>query len=183
MIQAGQGSTGGGRQSPALRAFGAIDALNEAVGRALGPVIILVTLAIVYEVVMRTVFLNATVWASEAVVYGSAAVYLLAGGYALRHGRHVRIDGFVELLPRGLRRMLPALRLLCVLLYAGTLVWVGGQMAWSSFLGSEGTGTPWNPPIWPVKACIPLAGVLLALQAIADTVRELGLVSSADPVR
>jgi len=183
MIQAGQGSGGGGRASPAERAFAVVDALNEAVGRVLGPVIILVTAAIVYEVVMRTVFLSATVWASEAVVYGSAAVYLLAGGYALRHGRHVRIDGFVERLPRGLRRALPALRLLCVLLYAGTLVWVGGQMAWSSFAGSEGTGTPWNPPIWPVKACIPLAGLLLALQAIADTARELGLVSPAGPVR
>jgi len=183
MMQAGQGVASGGRPSPAGRALAAIDGLNEAVGRVLGPVIILVTLAIVYEIVMRTVFLRATVWASEAVVYGAAAVYLLAGGYALRHGRHVRIDGFVGLLPSGLQRWLPALRLLCVLLYAGTMVWVGSQMAWTSFVGSEGTGTPWNPPIWPVKACIPLAGLLLMLQAIADTARDMGLVSRADAPR
>lgn len=183
MIQAGQRGAPGGAPSAAERAFAAIDALNEAVGRVLGPVIILVTIAIVYEIVMRTAFLSATVWASEAVVYGSAAVYLLAGGYALRHGRHVSIDGFTSLLPAALQRTLPALRLVCVLLYAATLVWVGGGMAWSSFLGSEGTGTPWNPPIWPVKACIPLAGLLLALQAIADTARELGLVRPADPAR
>jgi len=183
MTEAAQGGAVGGPPSAAERAFAAVDALNEAVGRVLGPVIVLVTLAIVYEIVMRSVFLRATLWASEAVVYGSAAVYLLAGGYALRHGRHVRIDGFVGMLPRGLQRLLPALRLLCVLLSAATHVWVGGKMAWSSFAGAEGTGTPWNPPIWPVKACIPLAGLLLALQAIADTAREMGLVRPAEPAR
>lgn len=170
---------GGAGARPALaRACALIDAVNDAVGRWLGPVIILVTAAIIYEIVMRTAFSSATVWASEATVYGSAAVYLLAGGYALLHGRHVRIDGFLGLLPTGLRRVLPLVQLPFVLIYALTLAWVGGQMAWTSFVGSEGTGTPWNPPIWPLKACIPAAGLLLALQALAETARELGLVEA-----
>ena len=49
-------------------------------------------------------------------------------------------------------------------------------MAWGSFLQSEGTGTPWNPPIWPVKTAIPIAGLLLLLQGIVNLVRELGIV-------
>ncbi len=59
--------------------------------------------------------------------------------------------------------------------YVGALVWVGADMAWTSFQQSEGTGTPWNPRIWPVKLAIPLAALLLLLQGIADLVRELGL--------
>lgn len=158
------------------RACDAIDAVDDAIGRWLGPVIVFVTVAIVYEIVMRSVFTAATVWANEAVVYGAAAVYLLAGGYAMRHGRHVKLDGFVEALPAWLRRVLPLARLPFMLGYALTLVVVGGGAAWTSFLQGEATGTPWNPPIWPVKACIPLAGLLLALQMLADTAREMGWV-------
>lgn len=158
------------------RACDAIDAVDDAIGRWLGPVIVLVTAAILYEILMRSAFSAATVWANEAVIYGSSAVYLLAGGYAMRHGRHVKLDGFVEALPAWLRGTLPLARLPFMLGYALTLVVVGGASAWTSFLQGEATGTPWNPPIWPVKACIPAAGLLLALQMLADTAREMGWV-------
>jgi TRAP-type mannitol/chloroaromatic compound transport system permease small subunit len=46
-------------------------------------------------------------------------------------------------------------------------------MAWTSFLQRETTGSPWDPPIWPVKMAIALAGVLLLLQGIANLLREL----------
>ena len=48
-------------------------------------------------------------------------------------------------------------------------------MGWSSFLEGEGTGTPWNPRIWPVKLAIPLAGLLLLLQGISNLLRDLGV--------
>jgi TRAP-type mannitol/chloroaromatic compound transport system permease small subunit len=48
-------------------------------------------------------------------------------------------------------------------------------MGWTSFTQSEGTGTPWNPPIWPVKLAIPIAGALLLLQGIANLLRDLGV--------
>lgn len=166
-----------GRGGSLERACDAIDAIDDAVGRWLGPVIVAVTAAIVYEVVARTAFGLATVWVNEGTVYGSAAVYLLAGGYAMRHGRHVKLDGFVESIPARVRRVLPLVRLPFMLAYALTLVAVGGSVAWTSFLQGESTGTPWNPPIWPIKACIPAAGLLLALQMLADTARELGWVS------
>ena len=59
--------------------------------------------------------------------------------------------------------------------YAGALIWVGTTMAWTSYLQGESTGTPWNPPIWPVKFAIPIAGVLLLLQGIANLLRDLGV--------
>ena len=65
-------------------------------------------------------------------------------------------------------------------IYVGALIWVGTQMAWGSFLQSEGTGTPWNPPIWPVKMAIPIAGLLLLLQGIVNLLRDLGVVPEAE---
>ena len=60
------------------------------------------------------------------------------------------------------------------MLYVGVLIWVGTTMGWTSFQQSEGTGTPWNPPIWPVKFAIPVAALLLLLQGIANLLRDTG---------
>ena len=66
----------------------------------------------------------------------------------------------------------------CFAIYVGALVWIGAEVAWTSYLQSEGTGTPWNPPIWPVKAAIPIAGLLLMLQGIVNLIREMGVLEA-----
>ncbi len=155
-----------------------IDALNEGVGWLLGPVIVFVSLSIMYEVVSRGGFNVATVWVNEGTVYASAAAYLLAGGYAALHRRHVRIDALFGYLSERTKKRLDLIALPFLIGYALTLVVIGGQMAFTSFLQGETTGTPWNPPIWPLKACIPLAGVLLLLQILANTLRDIGVVET-----
>lgn len=157
-----------------------VDRINAFVGHALGPMILFVTAAILYEVVSRGMFAQATLWVNESVVYGSSAVYLLAGGYALLHRRHVRIDLILGMISPRAARVLDLIALPFLIAYALALMVAGGELAWTSFLQSEGTGSPWNPPIWPVKACIPLAGLLLLLQAIANLLRDFGLASPAD---
>jgi TRAP-type mannitol/chloroaromatic compound transport system permease small subunit len=160
-----------------------VDRVNAAIGRYLGPIIIFVSIAVMYEVVARGVFNRATLWASEATVYASAALYLLAGGYALLWRRHVRIDFIHASRSERTRRRMDLIALPFLAIYALTLIVVGGEFAWTSFLLGEGTGTPWNPPIWPVKAAIPLAGALLLLQALANLLRELGYAPPTSPAR
>jgi TRAP-type mannitol/chloroaromatic compound transport system permease small subunit len=152
-----------------------VDRLNEAVGWLLGPMIVFVSAAIVYEVVSRGAFNQATNWVNESVIYGSSAVYLLVGGYALLHRRHVRIDLVLGMISPRAAHILDLVTLPFLVAYALALIVAGGGLAWSSFLQAEGTGSPWNPRIWPVKLCIPLAGLLLLLQAFANLFRDLGL--------
>ena len=57
----------------------------------------------------------------------------------------------------------------------------GWEMAWASIQQGETTGTPWNPPIWPVKLAIPLAGLLLLLQGVANLLRDLGIAAPRAP--
>ena len=139
------------------------------------------TAAILYEVVARGYFGQATVWANETTVYLSAVTYLLGGGYALLKRGHVRIDLIYGVLGPSAKTVADVITFVCFAIYVGALVWVGSEMAWSSFQQSEGTGTPWNPPIWPVKMAIPIAGLLLLLQGIANLVRELGIVPETGP--
>jgi len=156
-----------------------VDRLNEWVGWLLGPMIVFVSAAIVYEVVSRGVFNEATTWVNESVIYGSSAVYLLVGGYALLHRRHVRIDLIFGVISPRAARILDLVTVPFLIAYAMALVIAGGGLAWASFLQSEGTGSPWNPRIWPVKLCIPLAGLLLILQTLSNLFRDLGLAPPA----
>jgi len=107
--------------------------------------------------------------------------YLLGGGYALMKRGHVRIDLIYGPLGPSTKKVADVISFICFALYVFALVWIGTEMAWSSFQQSEGTGTPWNPPIWPVKMAIPIAGLLLLLQGIANLLRELGIVAEAEP--
>jgi TRAP-type mannitol/chloroaromatic compound transport system permease small subunit len=152
-----------------------IDRINEWMGVVWGYSILLVTLAVLYEVVARSLFNLPTIWSNESVIYVSAVAYLLAGAYAHLYHRHVRIDLIYDRFGPKARARLDLLTFVFFLLYVGTLVWVGGQMAWLSFSQAETTGTPWNPLIWPVKLAIPVAGLLLLLQGVANLLREIGV--------
>jgi TRAP-type mannitol/chloroaromatic compound transport system permease small subunit len=172
------------RAHPVLERFcTTIDLLNTWTARAWGATIILVTVVVIWEVVARGLFGQATIWANETTVYLSALAYLLGGGYALLKRAHVRIDLLYGTFAGRAKALADVVSFACFALYVGALVVVGTQMAWGSFLQSEGTGTPWNPPIWPVKAAIPLAGLLLLLQGIVNLLRDLDLASESGPAR
>ena len=172
-------AAGGGGAPPPLsladRYCDGVDRLNSWVGRFWALAIFGVTLAVLYEVVSRGAFGQGTRWSNETTIYLSAVAYLISGGYGLAHRRHVRIDLVYDRLAPRVRVILDCFTFLFFLLYAGGLVWVGTTMAWTSFAQSEGTGTPWNPPIWPVKFAIPVAAALLLLQGIANLLRDSGV--------
>lgn len=151
-----------------------IDRLNCLIGRFWALSILFVVVVVIIEVVGRSALGKATIWSNETTIYVSAVAYLLGGGYAMAHRRHVRIDLVYARLSSRSRMLLDCLTFLFFLLYVGALFWVGAKMGWTSFQQGEGTGTPWNPPIWPVKLAIPLAALLLLLQGIANLLRDLG---------
>ena len=165
----------GGRSPLADRFCDSIDRLNSWVGRFFALSIFVVVFAVLYEVFARTAFGQATIWSNETTIYLSAAAYVIGGGYALAHRRHVRIDVIFDRLSPSTRAKLDLFTFIFFFIYVGALIWVGSTLAWTSFLQGEGTGTPWNPRIWPVKFAIPIAGVLLLLQGISNLLRDLGV--------
>jgi TRAP-type mannitol/chloroaromatic compound transport system permease small subunit len=179
-LTGGDRASGGSGLPPAGGLFAnrfcdAVDRLNVWVGRFWALAIFVVTFAVLYEVVARTTFGQPTLWSNETTVYVSAVAYLIGGGYALLYRRHVRIDLVYDRLSPRTRARLDVVTFVFFVVYVGGLVWVGATMGWTSFTQSEGTGTPWNPPIWPVKLAIPIAGALLLLQGIANLLRDLGV--------
>lgn len=152
-----------------------VDAINRWLGPICGLGVLAVVAAVVYEVVARSLFNKPTIWSNETAIYLSAMIYLLAGGYALLYRSHVRIDIVYERLPPRPRARLDALTFVFFFIYVGAIIWIGSKSAWASYLQHETTGTPWNPPIWPVRFAIPISGLLLLLQGTANLLRDTGI--------
>lgn len=152
----------------------AIESLSIWVGRAFGWCILILTLSVSYEVFVRYVLNQPTVWAFDMMVQMYGALFLMAGPYALAQDSHVRGDVVYRLFPVRLQGFLD-FTLYLLFFFPGMLAlfWFGAEIASDSWRYKE---VSWNSPariqIYFFKTLIPLAGGLLILQGIAELIRS-----------
>lgn len=157
--------------------------VNEWVGRIAGLLIVAVVLIILREVIARSAFNAPSLWADESMTYLAGMAYALGGGYALLYRKHVLVDIAYQPIARLgpiPKATVDVAAFVIVSIYCLTLIWFGWDLAATSIEQNESSGTMWNPPLWPVKSTIPIAGILLQLQAIANLLVDLGLVPNRE---
>lgn len=142
------------------------------IGSWLNPLLVLL---IMVDVTARYLFQETSVWVNELEWNLYAAMFLLAGGYTLQSDQHVRVDVLYQ---RWSPRTQALINLLghTVLLIPICLFLI--PPAWDFFMRSwllrEGSGDPSGlAALYPIKAMMPLAFVLLLIQASAEAVKSL----------
>lgn len=150
-----------------------IDRFSMAVGHAFAWCILVLTLGTSYEVFVRYVLNDPTSWAFDMsyIMYGG--LFIMAGAYALSRNAHVRGDVVFRLLPPRVQASIE-LVLYFVFFYPGVtaLIIAGYGYAHDSFGYREvSVNSPVGVPIWQLKALIPLAGIMLFIQGIAQVIR------------
>jgi TRAP-type mannitol/chloroaromatic compound transport system permease small subunit len=150
-----------------------IDRLNGAIGRTVAWACLLVVVVQFTVVVMRYALGLGSIWLTETIIYGHAAVFMLASAWTLRDGGHVRVDIFyADAGPR--RRALIDLcgALLLLLPFMLVLLWFAlpyVSRSWAILETSrETSGLPW---VYLLKTLIPAFAVLMALQGISQAIR------------
>lgn len=151
------------------------DRVSIVSGKAVGWLILPMSLSLVYEVVARYAFNAPTIWASDLsnMLYG--AFFMLGSAYALQRQQHIRTDflyGKWTIRTRGI------VDSVCYIgLYFPALVfflWVGTEFAYRSVLFNERIVTsPWMPIIWPLKITIPVSTLLLLMQGVSELLKSL----------
>lgn len=124
-------------------------------------------------VVARYIFGLGSIWLTEAVVYGHAALFLLASAWTLREGGHVRVDIFyADATPRTRASIDLAGALLLLLPFALVLACLSVPYAARSWAilerSQEASGLPL---VFALKTLIPIFAVLMALQGFAQAIR------------
>jgi TRAP-type mannitol/chloroaromatic compound transport system permease small subunit len=149
------------------------DKLSLWVGHCFSWCIMILILGISYEVFMRYALHAPTGWAFDIsyIMYG--ALFMMCGAYTLSVDGHVRADMlFRRLSPRrqaGLELVLYILFFfpgVLALIYFGTIY---AAQAWSQ--REVSVYSPASIPIYPLKTLIPLSGVFLLVQGVAEVMR------------
>ena len=124
-----------------------------------------------YEVVARYVFDAPTVWGMELAVLLFGPYFLFGGPYLLHLKGHVALDLLRQRLSAAWVRRLDLVNYPVIVVFCAILLYFSVPSAWSAWTYRETSFSAWNPPIWPVKAAVPLALALMLLQALAEWAR------------
>ncbi|NAZ36222.1 TRAP transporter small permease subunit [Rubellimicrobium sp. CFH 75288] len=156
-----------------LRFIAFADTLSSLVGRTFGWLIMLMTLGMSYEVLVRYAFNRPTPWALDIsfIMYGT--LFMMGGAYTLARGGHVRGD-FLYRLWRPRTQATVDLILYILFFYPGVLalVFAGWRYAARSWgYGEVSVNSPAGVPIYQFKTVIAVAGALLAIQGAAEICR------------
>jgi TRAP-type mannitol/chloroaromatic compound transport system permease small subunit len=150
-----------------------VDRINTFIGKAISWAILVLTFAVCYEVFARYVLGAPTEWAFDASYMLYGLLFMVAGPYTLARNNHVRGDFLYRAWPPRRQAGLD-LVLYFLFFFPGilALVYAGIPFAEMSWLMNEHSmNSPNGPPIYPFKALIPIVGVLMAFQGVAEVIR------------
>jgi TRAP-type mannitol/chloroaromatic compound transport system permease small subunit len=152
-----------------------IDRLNAAIGRTVAWACVFVVTVQFLVVVLRYVFGVGSIWLSESIIYGHAALFMLAAAWTLREGGHVRVDVFyADAAPRTRALIDLGGSLLLLLPFMLVLLWFALPYVLRSWTILETSReTSGIPAVFLLKTLIPLFALLMALQGAAQAIRAL----------
>ena len=130
-----------------------------------------IVLVMMYEVFVRYVLFQPTLWANELSLWLAGIVYLIGGIYAMRVRSHIRIVMLYDYVSRRTQRIFDLIGVIVLVLYVIALIKGGIPDASRAFLKWERFGTAWDPPIPAVlKPLILISMILITLQAINNLI-------------
>ena len=150
-----------------------IDTISDKTGKGVSFFILILSIALIYEVVARYVFNKPTQWAHELGMFMYGTACMLAGAYVLLHKAHVSLDLLYSRVTRRKQAILDLVTAPVFFFVVILIFWYGTDFARNSWKMLEISSSPWHPPYYPIKTVIPLAAFLLLLQGIVKLIRDL----------
>ena len=150
----------------------AADRISMAVGKAFAWLIVVLMLLVVAEVFKRYALNAPTAWVFDAsnMIYGT--LFMMGGAYTLCQDGHVRGDFFYgSAKPRTQATLDLVLYLLFFIPGVIALTWAGWTYAADSWAIREQTFNADPLPLYPFKSVIPLAGLIVLMQGLAEILR------------
>ncbi len=150
-----------------------IDTVSVAVGKVASCFMVVVIFTTLIEIVCRYFFNKPTVWSYETGQMLFGAYFLLVGAVVLKEREHIGMDILVtKLSPRG-QAVVNTATAFFIMIFCFVLVWKGWHFAFKSIRNLEHSTSVWGPPLYPFKAMLPLAGLLMLFQAISNLAKDL----------
>ena len=151
----------------------AIDRFTDVSGKLISLSMLVLVFGISYECFSRYLFDAPTIWVFDVSYMTNGAAFMLGCGYALLKGAHVRTDMLWENFSERKKGTIDLVSYL-LLFYPVmiTLFAISIDDAWYAFvIHEESEQTAWRPVMWPFRAAVPLAAVLLMVQGVSEALK------------
>ena len=150
-----------------------IDSLSTWVGKSFAWLILVLTFGVSYEVFVRYVLGAPTTWAFDISYITYGALFLMTGAYGLSRNTHVRADVLYRFWrPRTQATMDLVLYIFFFLPAVAAFIYSGwGYAAMSLRFREVSIFSPAGIPVFPLKMLIPVTGMLLLFQGLAEIIR------------
>lgn len=148
-----------------------VEALSRACGVASVLLLVFAMLVVCQMILMRYVFRAATIWQTEAVVFGATAAIFLGAPYVLMTKGHVGVD-FIQMLvgPRT-RRWMDRLGAWLGLVFCGVMTVATGLHLFEALEGGWTTPSVAAVPLWMPLSPVVFGFGLLCLQYVAEIIK------------
>lgn len=152
-----------------------VSRLNDVIGRWIAVLIFGMSALLVFEVICRYFFDSPTIWTNELAQFLFGIYAIMAGGYVMAHHGHVNVDLLYSHLSVRVRAIVDVCTAVLFYIFMLAFLYFASSMAWESFQSWETSYSAWNPPVWPVKAFMPLAAFLVLLQGTVKLLRDIAV--------
>ncbi|MEW8012724.1 MAG: TRAP transporter small permease subunit [Candidatus Thiodiazotropha sp.] len=129
-----------------------------------------------YEVIVRYVFNSPTNWAHESMFLMFGMQYLIAGGFVLREGAHVRVDVIYNKLSNRTKAVVDLFTSIFFFIFMLTLLVTGWTFFYDSYEVNEVSISEWGIQYWPIKLALSLGALLLLIQGVAQLLKDISVV-------
>lgn len=136
----------------------------------------------VVEVFMRYALDSPTVWAADVTVMTFGAFFMLGSAYTMLKGAHVRTDIFWDRFTDRTKGIIDSISYLLLFLPVMALLFAISidDLAYSFSIKERSTMSLWGPVMWPFRAVIPLAALMMFVQGISELLKALWAASTGE---
>jgi TRAP-type mannitol/chloroaromatic compound transport system permease small subunit len=152
-----------------------IDTFTDLTGSFFAWMSVPLVAAVAYEVFARYSFNAPTTWSFDLTYMLYGALFMMGAAYALHKGAHIRTDFFWENFSPRTRGLIDSISYIVFFFPSfAALGYIGWQEADYAFrINETSEQTPWRPILWPFKAVVPAACILLMIQGFSELLKSL----------
>ena len=158
-----------------------IDKFNDILGRVFSVLVLGILGVILCEVVLRRIFNRPQIWTQDLTVMLFACYIILICAYGFQKKAFVAVDVVFAMFPQMAQHILHIITYLIFLVpFVVSLLPSGWNFFLRAYTTHEQTYSVWAAPTWPVKLCLFVGLVLLAIQAVSEILKHVeGLVTAS----
>ncbi len=134
--------------------------------------ILVSSLILTYEVLMRYVFKIPTIWEIESAIYLGVMATFLGSAYGLKDGAHINIDVVLRALSPKARERTQIVTSCLAFLFTAYVGYKGWGLFWEALSKGWRSESLWGPPLAIPYLFLPLGMTMLSLQLV---IQILGL--------